>query len=64
MNNHNNTQYYYQVQPNNNQWACTHCGLLHNNMMRRDCRLQTCKGYNPNIIQPGPKIMPPSKPHH
>eukprot|EP00973_Karenia_brevis_P005016 691058-Karenia_brevis.AAC.1 len=64
MNNLNNTQYYYQVQPNNNQWACTHCGLLHDNMMRRDCRLQTCKGHNPNIVQPGPKIIAHPKPHH
>eukprot|EP00973_Karenia_brevis_P013789 1871628-Karenia_brevis.AAC.1 len=63
INNQNNTQYKYSSLPSHTQWACSHCGLLHDNMLRRDCRLQSCPGINPNITHPGPKPMPPARMH-
>eukprot|EP00973_Karenia_brevis_P045160 6255022-Karenia_brevis.AAC.1 len=49
INNQNNIQYEYQTLPSQNQWACSHCGLIHDNMLRRQCRLQSCPGLNLNI---------------
>eukprot|EP00973_Karenia_brevis_P028014 3857738-Karenia_brevis.AAC.1 len=59
INNKNNHQYTYTSPPSHSQWACSQCGLMHDNMLRRTCRLTHCPGINLNIQQTGPKSMPP-----